>query len=234
MPDIFLSYASEDRPTAKALAEVLAAKGFSVFWDRKIPVGKSFEEVIEQAIDESRCVVVIWSNNAAASDWVRNEAEEGKRRKILQPILIDDAKLPLSFRHLQAANLSDWTPAKPHLELDGLIEAIRRTLGAPGPREPEEPETETHHPEELPPPGKEGGDRPPVAGRQRKVVLSIVGAVAAVGAFAIAATNCQRIEQVPEVATGAAAPAKEVPPDKLPPDKVPDKVPEAPTALSAD
>jgi hypothetical protein len=228
MPDIVLSYASEDRPTAKALADAFHDRGFSVFWDRKIPVGRSFEEVIEQAIDESRCVVVIWSRNAAASEWVRNEAEEGKRRKILQPVLIDDAKLPLSFRHLQAANLSDWTPAKAHLELDGLIEAIQRTLGASGPREPAEPDTETDHLEEVPPPGKVGGNRPVVAGRQRKIVLSIVGAVAAVGIFAIAAANCQgnsRPYDAIAPAEEATAPATEAKPDK---------VPEAPAAVSAD
>lgn len=37
--DIFISYAREDRETAKALAQVLGARGWKVWWDRKIAPG---------------------------------------------------------------------------------------------------------------------------------------------------------------------------------------------------
>jgi hypothetical protein len=46
MPDVFISYASADRDRARLIAEVLATKGWSVWWDREIPPGKSFDEVI--------------------------------------------------------------------------------------------------------------------------------------------------------------------------------------------
>ena len=55
MSDIFISYASQDRQKAQLLAGVLEAQGWSVFWDRTIPPGKTFDEFIEAALDESKC-----------------------------------------------------------------------------------------------------------------------------------------------------------------------------------
>jgi hypothetical protein len=130
MADIFISYASEDRERARTLAHVLEQHGWSVWWDRKIPVGKSFHQVIEDAIDEARCVIVLWSECSVASDWVRNEVEEGKRRNILCPVMLDAVKIPLGFRHLQAAALSDWQPGTQHAEFDGLLSSITKVAGA--------------------------------------------------------------------------------------------------------
>ena len=43
MSDIFISYASADRDRARLLADALAQKGWSVWWDRTIPPGKEFD-----------------------------------------------------------------------------------------------------------------------------------------------------------------------------------------------
>jgi TIR domain/Caspase domain len=131
MADIFISYANEDRLKAEALAKILQKHNWTVWWDRKIPPGKSFEEVIEQAITEARCVIVLWSKTSITSDWVRSEVQEGIRRRILVPILIegiDTEKIPLSSRRLQAANLADWTPGTENEELIGLIDSVRSIL----------------------------------------------------------------------------------------------------------
>ena len=98
MSDIFISYASEDRPWAQRLAKALEAQGWSIWWDRNIPPGKNFDEVIEAELDVSRCVIVIWSKVSVAKRWVRVEAEEGLKRGVLIPVHFEDVQVPLAFR----------------------------------------------------------------------------------------------------------------------------------------
>jgi hypothetical protein len=80
MADIFLSYANVDRERIRPLVKKLEEHGWSVWWDRKIPPGKTWRQVIQRAIDDAKCVVVVWSQQSIQSDWVITEAEEGKER----------------------------------------------------------------------------------------------------------------------------------------------------------
>jgi TIR domain len=129
MADIFISYSNSDRPKAKALAEAIQQQGWSVWWDRKIPFGKSFDQVIEQELDTARCVLVVWTKASVASDWVKTEAAEGARRHVLLPVFMDEAKIPLEFRRLQAANLTDWQPGSLDSEFEQLLIYIGEMLG---------------------------------------------------------------------------------------------------------
>jgi len=124
MSDVFISYAREDRARAKAFAELFQQQGWSVWWDRNIPPGRSFDEVIEEALGAAKCVVVLWSKNSVSSDWVKGEAAEALQRKILLPVRIDSANVPLEFRRLQTVDLSDWKGTGGHPELGGFLEAI--------------------------------------------------------------------------------------------------------------
>ncbi len=131
MSDIFISYSSKDRDRAKVLAGALEHQGWSVWWDRKIPPGRQFSQVIKEAMDEARCIIVLWSKESVKSEWVQNEAAEGARRKILVPALIDNVEIPFEFRRIQAARLVDWEGRSPHPEFDTLLEALCAILGQP-------------------------------------------------------------------------------------------------------
>ncbi len=128
MSDIFVSYASEDRERAGTLAHALEARGWSVWWDREIPLGRSYDEVIEQALNGARCMLVLWTAASAASEWVRSEASEGKRRGILVPVFLDEVEAPLAFRLLNGAQLWNWKPDEPNAEFDRLTQRVAEIL----------------------------------------------------------------------------------------------------------
>ena len=131
MADIFISYASENRERARGLAQALGARGWSVWWDREIPLGKSFDEVIEKALGEAKCVIVLWSAVSIASEWVRNEASEAKRRGILIPAFIERVDAPLAFRLLNGADLRAWHAGATDAEFDRLVDRVTELLGQP-------------------------------------------------------------------------------------------------------
>lgn len=124
MADVFISYASDDRETARKLAGVLESHGYSVWWDRKIIAGQTYDQVIERELEAAKAVVVLWSKNSVTSEWVKNEAAVAAEREVLVPTLIENVKLPLEFRRRQTVDLAGWKGDETHGGLSSLQEGI--------------------------------------------------------------------------------------------------------------
>ena len=137
MVDIFVSYASADRERVAPLAQILTDHGWTVWWDRQIAPGKTFDEVIEEALDNALAVISVWTEAGVASRWVRTEASEGAARGILVPVLMQHVQIPLAFRRIQAADLTDWEPGEEHAGLEELIGALEELISAASAPEPE-------------------------------------------------------------------------------------------------
>ncbi len=132
MADIFISYAHEDRESAEHIAQVLEAAGFSVWWDRRIPAGRTWRSVLEEALQGMRCLIVLWSENSIKSTWVIEEAEEARRLgKIMLPVLIHKINPPVGFRAIQAAKLIDWSGAADAPAVELLVADLKALLGEP-------------------------------------------------------------------------------------------------------
>ena len=124
MADIFISYAREDTEAATRLAMELEARGWSIFWDRRIPAGQRFAEFISAQLADARCVIALWSRAANASDWVQEEAEEARKRSVLVPAFIERVDPPWGFRRIQSADLVDWTGQAVHEGFQQLLEDV--------------------------------------------------------------------------------------------------------------
>ena len=132
MADIFLSYSEKDRSTVSRLADTLQSVGWSVWWDRRIPAGSTWRSVLEHELQSMRCMVVLWSSNSVHSEWVCEEAAEGRQLGRLVPVSIDRVRPPAGFREIQAADLVDWDGSRSFLGLQRLLEDIERLIGKPG------------------------------------------------------------------------------------------------------
>ena len=128
--DVFLSYSGDDRSIAESLARRLEEHDWTVWWDRRIPAGVTFDRQIEEALMAARCVVVLWSPSSAQSRWVRAEAEEGARRHVLVPVLIGGKEIPIAFRQIQTADLRGWDGSTDHPSLEPLFSDIARAIEA--------------------------------------------------------------------------------------------------------
>ncbi len=131
MSDIFISYAREDLDRARRLASALESRGWSVWWDRRIVAGQTFDQAIERELDSARSVVVLWSKDSIESEWTKNEATAAAERNVLVPALLDDVRIPLEFRRKQTANLIGWDGDASHEGFQALCEGIAGRIGAP-------------------------------------------------------------------------------------------------------
>ena len=131
MTDIFLSYNEKDREAARRLASTLEAVGWTVWWDRRIPAGETWRSVLEDALEEMRCMVVLWSSRSIESEWVYEEASEGRRLGKLIPVLIEAVRPPAGFREIQAADLTGWDGSRDFDGMRMLIADLENFLGKP-------------------------------------------------------------------------------------------------------
>jgi tetratricopeptide (TPR) repeat protein len=124
MADIFISYSRSDRSRVQPLVEVLEEHGWSVWWDRELIPGSAYEQANDDAISEARVVIVAWSQESVQSEWVQAEAGDGLDRHILVPVLLDDVRVPISFRRKHAARLVGFPKDIDEQEIRVLLKGI--------------------------------------------------------------------------------------------------------------
>ena len=106
MSTIFVSYAREDESKAKVIARSLEDGGWSVWWDRELAAGDTWERKILTELDRASYVVVLWSARSLESRWVRKETEIARERGCLVPVVLGDVEQPPEFEEIQSIRMS--------------------------------------------------------------------------------------------------------------------------------
>jgi adenylate cyclase len=107
--DLFVSYARGDEQTAARVSQFLGDAGYQVWRDDQLPAHRAYSEVIEERLKGAKAVIVLWSAEAARSQWVRAEADAARVAGTLVQASLDGSLPPMPFNQIQCADLMNWT-----------------------------------------------------------------------------------------------------------------------------
>ena len=124
MADVFVSYARSDDARAEQVAAALRADGHSVWRDDELPVHRSYADVIQEQVSSAQAVVVLWSAEAAKSQWVRSEADTARAIGTLVQARLDEDRPPMPFDQIQCADLTEWDGSSDGLQWHKLAASV--------------------------------------------------------------------------------------------------------------
>jgi hypothetical protein len=130
--DVFISYSRENQEVVRRLADAVKRLGYDVWWDDQLPPHLSYGDVIAQKVGGAKAAIVVWSANAAASEWVRAEADMARGQKKLIQTSIDGRDPPMPFNQLHYVSLADWDGNDDHPGWSKVKESLAALCGAPG------------------------------------------------------------------------------------------------------
>jgi hypothetical protein len=174
--DVFISHSVKDERIADAVVAKLEAESVSCWVaPRDVVPGADWGESIINAIESSRIMILIFSQNANASPQIKREVERAVDKGVyVIPFRVDDIKPTRSLEYFISA--AQWMDAfSPPLErhLDNLAKTVKSVLknpplpGANVPAQPERP------PIPLAPPAR--------SWRKAILIAAAIGSVIVVG-----------------------------------------------------
>jgi hypothetical protein len=130
-PFTFVSHSSKDKPFVHDFAAQLEAAKLHCWVDvEDIADGAQWARVIQQGVEDCDAMVVVWSTNARASEWVERETLLALR--LNKPVLIaqiDDTPLPIYLINRQATDFRQRAAQG----IQRIIKSLQKAFDAPPP-----------------------------------------------------------------------------------------------------
>ncbi|MGB5988385.1 MAG: toll/interleukin-1 receptor domain-containing protein [Marinifilaceae bacterium] len=124
---VFIAHASENKNSARKIAKNLTKNGYQAWFDEwEIKVGDSIVDKINDGIQDSSFMVVLFSKDSINKPWVKKEMNSGlivelnKRNVFVLPALIEDCDIPPLFSDKRYA---DFTKSFDH-GFDELVKSL--------------------------------------------------------------------------------------------------------------
>jgi adenylate cyclase len=130
MSDIFISYARPNEALARQAGDALRTAGYAVWRDDELPAHRAYSEVIEERIKSAKAVLVLWSNDAVRSQWVRAEADAAREMGTLVQVSLDGVLPPMPFNQIQCADLMNWRGDDTAAGWQKVVSSIASLIGA--------------------------------------------------------------------------------------------------------
>jgi len=121
---VFISYERSAEAEARRVGELLRKHGHQTWSDEEIPPHRDYGDVIQERLHAADVVLVLWSDGAANSHWVRAEADYALAHHKLVQASLDTTALPLPFNRIQYARLQDWGADAAHAEWRKVLGSI--------------------------------------------------------------------------------------------------------------
>ena len=129
--DVFISYSSLNKDAAQAICHILEQNEIRCWMaPRDIPPGSEYGDLIDDAIKSSTVVVVLFSETAATSLWVKGELNIAfEEQKVIIPFRLD--KTPLKGQNRVILNQKHWIDAYPDYKtkFNDLVNAVSLAVG---------------------------------------------------------------------------------------------------------
>lgn len=132
-PYVFISYKREEVAYAQRMKKALEAAGLLIWWDEDIQCGQVWSNILDDAIRNASCIVVLWSRQALESQWVRHEASIAMDRKIYAPARIELVEISAPYNRHQATDLISWDGDLQHPGITDLEQRVRDLIPEPVP-----------------------------------------------------------------------------------------------------
>ena len=130
MAEIILCYAREDAAAARRLAAAVAAQGYGL-WSEQDLAGDGEGGDVTERISGAGAAIVLWSAAAAASEWVRAEANFARGQRKLIQASIDESPPPLPFRPADIVSIAGWQGEESHPGWRRIRARLEQLCGPP-------------------------------------------------------------------------------------------------------